>query len=204
MEKRLFTYVVLGLLVWSTLGTSVAAYYFVQYNTYRSEYDSLVNQLATYNDLVNELADQLAGYNDILGDLIDQVAAYNDLADQLSRNMENISAVLEGTSLRVNILLSYGNGTKTWHNGTVLPLGATAFTAVFSITDEINYTDYGGELGILVTSINRVANNSTHGWFYWYWDLETSQWILPNYSCAKYILHRGDTIAFTYANYMEW
>ncbi len=192
------------MLVWATLGTSVAAYYFVQYSTYRSEYDSLVNQLATYNHLVNELIDQLAGYNDIVGDLIDQVAAYNDLADQLSKNMENISVMLEATSLRVNILLGYGNGTKTWYNNTVLPLGATAFTAVFSITDEINYTDYGGELGILVTSINRVANNSTHGWFYWYWNTETSQWILPNYSCAKHILRRGDVIAFTYANFMEW
>jgi hypothetical protein len=166
LEKRHFTYVALAILVWAILGTTVAAYYFVQYNTYRSEYNALVDQLGT------------------------------DVGD--------VSTALEGISLKANILLSYGNGTKIWNNGTVLPLGATAFTAIFSITDEINYTDYGEELGILVTSINRVTNNSTHGWFYWRWNPESSEWILPDYSCAKYILHRGETIAFTYADYMEW
>ena len=204
MEKGHFTYLALGILVWAILGSTVAAYYFVQYNTYRGEYNNLISQLAIYNNLVNELAGQLAGYNNIVDGLVNQVAAYNDLADQLSTNMENISSVLEGTSLKVNILLGYGNGTKIWHNSTVLPLGATAFTAIFSITDEMNYTDYGGELGILVTSINRVANNFTHGWFYWYWNPENSEWVLLSYSCEKYILHRGETIALTYASYMEW
>ena len=204
MEKRHFAYFALGILVWAILGTTVGAYYFVQYNTYRNEYNSLVNQLATYNNLVNGLTEQLAGYNDIVDGLVNQVADYNDLADQLGTKMEDISGVLEGTSLKVNILLGYGNGTRIWHNSTVLPLGATAFTAIFSIADEINYTDYGGELGILVASINRVTSNSTHGWFYWYCDLESSEWILPSYSCGKYILHRGETIAFTYASYMDW
>jgi hypothetical protein len=170
LEKRHFTYLTLGILVWAILGTTVAAYYSVRYNTYRSEYNNLVN----------------------------------DLANQLGTNMKNISAVLEGTSLKVNILLGYGNGTKIWHNSTVLPLGATAFTAIFSITDEMNYTDYGGELGILVTSINHVASNFTNGWFYWSWNPENSEWVLPSFSCEKYLLHRGETIAFTYASYMEW
>jgi len=105
--------------------------------------------------------------------------------------------------LLVNILVSYGNGTKIWYNNTALPVGSTAFTAILAISN-VKYTDYGGELGILVTSINSVANNSTHGWLYWYWDAEKSEWTLPEYSCAKYILHRGDTIAFTYVNYLTW
>ena len=166
MEKGFLTYVTLGVLVWAVLGTVVAAYYFVQYNTYRSEYSDLISRLGT------------------------------DVGD--------ISTMLEGISFRANILVGYGNGTENWHNNTVLPLGSTAFTAIFSVVDSINYTDYGGELGVLVTSINGVANNSTHGWFYWYWDLGNTEWVLPNYSSAKQILHRGDTIAFTYANYMIW
>jgi hypothetical protein len=166
MERKRFTYVTLGVLVWAILVTTVAAYYFVQYNTYRSEYNTLIDQLAT--------------------------------------NVGDISTTLGGISLKANILLNYGNGTTIWHNNTVLPLGTTAFTAVFSVVDEVNYTDYGGELGILVTSINGVTNNSTHGWFYWYWNSESAEWMLPSYSSAKYILHRGETIAFTYADYMEW
>jgi len=175
LEKRTFTYVALALLVWAISGTVVAGYYFIQYNTYQNEYKSLANEF-------NTLSGALDGFSSNLGD---------------------ITEVLESISLKVNILLSYGNGTKIWRNNTALPLASTAFTAILAIAD-IKYTDYGGELGILVTSINGVANNSTHGWLYWYWNAEKSEWTLPEYSCAKYILHRGDTIAFTYLNYITW
>lgn len=197
-------YVILGVLVWAILGTIVAGYYFVQYNTYQNEYNNLANQLTTYNNVVNDLVNQLAIYNNVVSGLGANLTTYNDLARQLGADIKNISNMLEGISLKANILISYSNGTKVWYNNTVLPLGSTAFTAIYFIADDINYTDYGGELGILVTSINGVDNNSTHGWFYWYWNSESSEWVLPNYSCAKHILHKGDTIAFAYASYMEW
>jgi len=165
----------LALLVWAISGTVVAGYYFTQYNTYQNEYENLANEF-------NTLSGALEGFSNNLGD---------------------ISEVLESVSLKVNILLSYGNGTKIWYNNTALPLGSTAFTAILAVAD-IKYTDYGGELGILVTSINGLTNNSTHGWLYWRWDAEKSEWVLPEYSCAKYILHRGDIIAFTYVNYVTW
>lgn len=148
MEKRFFTYVVLGVLVWAILGTVVAAYYFHQYDTYQREYSNLADQFASI-------------------------------------------------SIKVNILLSYGNGTKVWHNNTVLPLGSTAFNAICSIAEDVNYEDYG-EWGIFVASINGVTNDAPYGWCYWHWDSGNSEWISPNYSCAKHILHEGDTIAFTY------
>ncbi len=179
MEKRTFTYVVLALLVWAISGTIIAGYYFVQYNVYQNEYEKLASELNT-----------LSG-------------AVVDLSETFSATIGDLSEIMESTSLKVNILLSYSNGTKIWYNSTVLPLGSTAFTAILAIAD-IKYTDYGGELGILVTSINGLASNSTHGWLYWYWDNENSEWILPEYSSAKYILHRGDTIAFTYESYMTW
>ena len=182
MEKGAFTYVALGLLVWAISGTLVAGYYFTQYNIYQNEYENLANKFNTLSDALNGLS--------------------NGLSD-LSGELGNINTVLESISLRVNILISYGNGTRIWQNNTALPLASTAFTAILAIAD-IKYTDYGGELGILVTSINSVANNSTHGWFYWYWDAENSVWVLPEYSCAKYILHRDDVIAFTYESYMTW
>ena len=182
MEKRTFTYVALALLVWSISGTVVAGYYFTQYNTYKDEYKNLANEF-------NTLSGALAGFSTNL--------------NNLSSDLGNVTEVLESISLKVNIILSYGNETKIWKNDTALPLASTAFTAILAIAD-IKYKDYGGELGILVTSINGVANNSTHGWLYWYWDAENSEWILPEYSCAKYILHRGDTIAFTYVSYVTW
>jgi len=129
---------------------------------------------------------------------------YRNLAkgfNTLSGAMGNLSEVMESISLRVSVLVSYGNGTKVWHNNTALPVGSTAFTAILSLAN-VRYNETS--MGILVTSVDGFANNSTHGWFYWYRDTEKSEWILPNYSCAEYILHRGDTIAFAYESYFMW
>jgi hypothetical protein len=169
MEKRVFTYVTLGLLVWAICGTVLVGYYFTQYTTYRNEYGNLLSDL-----------------------------------NALSGTMGNLSEMMNSTSLRVNILVSYGNGTRNWFNNTALPVGSTAFTAILAISD-VKYKDYGGTLGILVTSINGLAGDSTaHGWFYWYNDVETSTWVSPSYSCSQYILHRGDTIAFSYESFDPW
>ena len=131
----------------------------------------------------------------IAGYYFTQYKIYQNEYETLASEMESI--------LLVNVLVSYGNGTKIWYNKTALPLDSTAFKAILAVAD-VNYTDYGGELGILVTSINGLTNNSTHGWFYWYWDSGNSMWVLPEYSCAKYILHRDDVIAFTYESYSTW
>ena len=169
MEKRVFTYASLALLVWAICGTAIAGYYFTQYSTYRNEYNNLLSDLNT-----------------------------------LSVAMGNVSDVMNSISLRVNILVSYGNGTRMWFNDTTLPVGTTALTALQLVTSNVNYTNYGGTLGILVTSINGLTNNSTDGWFYWFRPVDASTWTLPDYSCSQYILHKGDTIAFTYQSFSPW
>ncbi|MCK4498561.1 hypothetical protein KAU25_05135, partial [Candidatus Bathyarchaeota archaeon] len=108
-------------MVWAFLGTIATGYYFVQYNTYESEYQVLVAQLNTYNEVVNNLVDGLADYN--------------DLVSELDANMEDIRSTLDGVALKVNILLSFDAESRVWYNDTVLPLGATAFTAVYSVAD---------------------------------------------------------------------
>lgn len=121
----------------------------------------------------------------------------------LSGAMGNLSSMMESLSLRVNLLISYSNGTLIWYNNTALPVGSTAFTAIMGVAN-VEYKDYGQELGILVTSVNGLASNSSQGWFYWYLNTANSTWVSPDYSCAKYILHRGDIIAFAYESYATW
>ena len=126
----------------------------------------------------------VAGYYFVQFDIYHR--EYNNLADQFN-----------SISLKVNILLDYGNGTRVWYNNTVLPLGSTAFNATCSIAD-VDKEDWGGDLGILVTSINGVANDGPYGWCYWYRDSGNLEWTSLQYSCAKHILHEGDMIAITY------
>jgi hypothetical protein len=177
--------VILALLVWAICGTAIAGYYSTQYNTYQNEYNNLLAEINLFSRAIENLTGAMGN---------------------VTGSMGNLSDVMSSLSLRVNILVSYGNGTRTWFNNTALPLGTTAFTALRLVTSDVNYTDYGGNLGILVTSINGLANNPTlgRGWFFWSEPAETTTWTLPNYSCAQLILHREDTIAFTYQSYNPW
>lgn len=168
MEKRVFTYVTLALLVWAICVTAVAAYYFTEYNMYHGEYDNLLGYINTF-----------------------------------SGEIGNISGMINSTFVRVDILISYGNTTRIWSNNTALPLGSTAFTAIQAVSD-VKYENYGGTLGILVTSVNGVSQNATRGWFYWYLNAVNSTWTSPTYSCSQYILNRGDTIAFSYESFNPW
>jgi hypothetical protein len=118
--------------------------------------------------------------------------------------MGNLSDVMNSVSLRVNVLVNYGDGARTWFNTTALPVGTATFTALQLVTSNVNYTNYGGTIGILVTSINGLVNNSTDGWFYYAKPAEASAWTQPLYSCAQYILHKGDTIAFAYQSDNPW
>ena len=196
MEKGIFNYVVLALLVWAVSGSTVAGYYFTQYNLYQSEYSNLVAELNTLSDAVVDLS---TVFSASITNLSQSVSGE---MSSISNTIEDLSLILESISLKVNILLSFGNS-STWLNGTKLPLGSTAFTAVLAIAD-IKYTDHGGELGVLVTSVNGVANNQTHGWFFWYWEVDTSKWVLGEYSSTKYIIHRDDTIAWAYSDFTVW
>ena len=164
----------LALLVWAVSMTFVTGYYYVQYTSYRNEYERLLQHT---EELTNAV-------------------------EQQTENLNNLSSMLESISLKVNILVKYGNGAIEWHNETRVPLGATAYTATLAIA-EVTSETYEG-LGILVKSINGVENNSTMAWFWWYWDTAASQWKLGEYSSTNYIMHRGDTIAWTYQNWETW
>jgi len=157
-------------MVWAISGTIVASYYFTQYNTYQNEYENLAAEFNTLSDAVANLSGMSSG------------------------TMKDLSEMIESISL-VNILVSYGNGTKVWYNNTAIPLGSTAFKALLAIAD-VEYSE--SDFGVFVTSINGVVGSSTHFWLYWGWDAENSEWIFPDVGASEYILHRGDTIAWVY------
>ena len=152
------------------------------------------------NNLSNAINSISTTFSETINSLSDNFS--NDL-NHVSGNVQDISKVLDSISLKVNILIHYESKTKTWLNETVIPMGSTAFDAILNTAD-VKYVDYGGELGLLVNSINGLESDSTHGWIYWYWDKDNSEWLLPEYSSTKYILHRDDNIAWTYSDYGTW
>lgn len=189
VEKRTYGFIVAALLAWSITATSLTSYYYVRYTTYREEYKNVLTQLENISNGTRELSLGLETVSGQFGDF--------------EQTLENISETLESISLKVNILINYGNENKEWHNETMVPIGATAFTATLAVA-EVQYKIY--DWGVYVTSINSVAEKSTESkaWFWWYWDATASQWVLAEVGADQYVLHREDIVAWAYQSYVTW
>ncbi|KYH40133.1 MAG: hypothetical protein AYL31_007420 [Candidatus Bathyarchaeota archaeon B26-1] len=98
----------------------------------------------------------------------------------------------------INILIDYGNGTKEWHNGTLVSRGATLFDAT-RIIAELNYTKYS--FGIFITSINGVGGDLGYYWVWYTWNSTSGEWEFGPVGCDSYILSEGETLSWVYTKF---
>ena len=114
------------------------------------------------------------------------------------RQFEDTLRGMQGLIFKVNILINYGNGTKEWHNATLVPVGATVFNATLAVA-EVDYTPYGEY--VLISSINGVQGTPDTGWIWWIWDHSTSQWKSTLEASNQHVLIDGDIIGWNYQNW---
>lgn len=104
---------------------------------------------------------------------------------------------LDAVTVRVNLLIDYGNGTREWKNVTRVPIGTSLLNATLSVAD----VDYGvSSLGAFINSINGVGGDKF--WLGWCWNSTSLEWMSLLEGCDQFILHNGDTVAWYYTS--EW
>jgi len=103
-------------------------------------------------------------------------------------------------TVTVNIGINYGNGTITWHNGTVVPSGEFLLNATMRVAT-VEFTNYSGFTGpglpgAFVTSINGVAQNPAANlyWTYWVYDPQTQQYVMGQVGAGSYALTSDQTV----------
>jgi len=121
--------------------------------------------------------------------------------EEYTRNLalyRNTLKDLDAVTVRVNLLINYGNETREWHNATRVPLGASLLNATLSMAD-VNYTV--GPFGAFVNRINGVGGGNKY-WLWWYWNSTSSEWMTLLQGCDQFVLHNEDTVAWYYTS--EW
>lgn len=103
---------------------------------------------------------------------------------------------LKKLTMKVNILIDYGNGTRTWYNGTSVPRETNVLMAT-RIVALIEGTEYPG-MGTFVDSINSVRNEGGKYWMWYIWNPDKRDWELGPVASDKYVLREGDTIMWRY------
>jgi hypothetical protein len=97
----------------------------------------------------------------------------------------------------VDVLLDYGNGTRTWSTCILSTPGYdTAFNATQVAADTLNYTV--SEYGVFVDAINGVWGNSTHWWALFFWNFTSGNWTSSPVGADQLVLSDGDMIAWFY------
>lgn len=112
---------------------------------------------------------------------------------------ERASADLKRLTMPVNILIDYGNETRTWHNDTLVPREASLLlaTKVVARVENITYP----EMGAFVTSINGVGGEANRYWIWYIWNPEKKEWEWGPVASDKYILKEGDTVMWRYEKF---
>jgi len=101
--------------------------------------------------------------------------------------------------IQASLTIAAGDSEPLIFDNITLANEATAFDLLKKITAENNielgYKDYGGELGVLVESINDVANNLDANEFWQYWVNDE----FAQVGASSYILADGDKVEWRYA-----
>jgi uncharacterized membrane protein YiaA len=123
--------------------------------------------------------------------------------DTLTQEMETLSRSVEPITMRVSLLIKYDNGTKTWFNNTLMPVGWTLFNLTLYVSEgKVDYQVY--PFGVLVTGINGVKQHESYYWFWYRWDPEKQDWTLGETGADSYTLRRNDVLAWYLADASSW
>ncbi|MFA6215820.1 MAG: DUF4430 domain-containing protein [Patescibacteria group bacterium] len=102
--------------------------------------------------------------------------------------------------IKVNLMLDFGNGEVQTFNSIALAENSSVFELLKKITAEnkleFSYKDYGGELGVLVESINKIANNNKTNRFWHYWVNN----VYAEIGASNYQLKAGDIVEWKYVS----
>ena len=110
------------------------------------------------------------------------------------RYVDTLSS-LNDVSYSVNLLIEYSNGTKAWHNQTIIPVGWSLLNTTHKVTGgRVDGTQYA--FGFFVTSINGVQGTGPSYWSWYTWEKEQSKWVLGASGAESYTMKQGDVAAW--------
>lgn len=195
---------------------TVAGFYFVQYNSQVATSTQYAAELRAANSKFNQTATDynllLSQYNESLTLLSESVAllntsspVYQEASTQLTALWKTyLSLKPAATGLyTADILIDFGNGTRTWYNGTSVQPGWNLYILTLVLTsgkmEAQWYPQYGEHL---VTGLDGVSNSVPEetSWFFWSWN-STSKWQSPAVGADDVNVYNGSVFAWTYCKY---
>jgi len=109
----------------------------------------------------------------------------------------DLSHEYEAVTMRINIVIDYGNGTKVWYNNTLVPLGATLLNATETVAN-VQSTPWPEYQAVFIDAINDVPTTETHFWWWKCWDRDVHEWKDGEIGADIYRLKPKETVMWQY------
>jgi len=106
---------------------------------------------------------------------------------------------LEALTIRVNILIDYGNGTRNWYNNTRISLGFSLLNATLKVARvDYSFQEFEGKSYAWVNKINGMGGDVGKFWLWYSWSPTTRKWEFGLVASNAHILHNGDIVSWVY------
>jgi hypothetical protein len=193
------------------VSAAAAAYYYDQFgqatqakNEYLGELTAASNK---YDELASNYNSSLSLYNETFSLLASAIGVmnttlpiYQQASTELSQLWGQYLSLKPASDLlfRADILVDFGNGTRTWYNNTQVQPGWNMYTETVVLSrGALQATWYPQYQEHLVTGIDGVSNSQTNVWFLWTYN-ETASWQSAQVGADQLPVYNGSVFAWTY------
>jgi len=110
---------------------------------------------------------------------------------------------LELTTIRINVIFDYGNGStyRRQHKDKLALAGESLLSVTIRLA-RVKYDVYA--IGVLIVSIDGLANTKTRAWLWYRWNQQSKSWLLGETGPDKFTPQNGETIIWYYASFESW
>jgi hypothetical protein len=115
----------------------------------------------------------------------------------IKEDYEALLSDIEDLTVRINLLIDYGEGNIVWFNDTRVPLDVNLLKATEILAD-IEFST--SEFGSFVTKINGVGEDPKKFWLWYYYKVEDGSWNFGPSAADLWILHDGDILAWRHSS----
>lgn len=137
----------------------------------------------------------------LLGTTLYLYAKLEDTNSKLSESQRLLSKY----TIKANLLVNFGNGTRRWYNETTVPYGASLLNLTVEAVGDVEYSI--SSFGVFVNAISGIGSREVregYYWMWWRWEPEKSDWELGPSGAESYLVRNGDILAWFYEDTTNW
>lgn len=125
----------------------------------------------------------------------------------MNNRVAQLESFLSRHTVRSNLLINFGNGTRRWFNSTRVPNGSNLLNLTVEALGSEQVDILQSQYGSFVSSIGEVGGKitiSNHVWLWWKWNSEEKEWQAGQVGADAYTVSDGEIVAWYYQDVSKW